>query len=125
MDRIDLYCDVHEVKHATLLETTRSTETDEQVRARITAARKRQQVRFKSNARTNSTMSNRDIKQFAALSAEAKTLLDTAAQRLNISARAYMRTIKVARTIADLEQSEATTEAHVAEALAYRAQPLS
>jgi magnesium chelatase family protein len=52
-------------------------------------------------------------------------LLDTAASRLNISARSYMRSVKVARTIADLEAAAAITTAHISEALAYRRQERS
>ena len=66
-------------------------------------------------------MTNADIRKFASVTPEAKSLLDTAAARLNISARAYMRTIKVARTIADLDTSEHITDIHISEALAYRA----
>ena len=67
-------------------------------------------------------MSNHDIKTRAKLEPKARDLLDTAAARLGISARSYMRSIKVARTIADLESSDTITREHVSEALAYRPQ---
>jgi magnesium chelatase family protein len=65
-------------------------------------------------------MTNSDIKKFAKLDTDAQELLNTAAERLNISARSYMRSIKVARTIADLDKSDNITQAHISEALAYR-----
>jgi magnesium chelatase family protein len=67
-------------------------------------------------------MTNRDIRQHAMIENDAGELLNSAAAKLNISARAYMRAVKVARTIADLESSEPITAAHISEALAYRYQ---
>ena len=67
-------------------------------------------------------MPNRDIEQFGHLKEQAQALINQAAAQLDISARGYMRPIKVARTIADLESSQAIGAAHIAEALQYRGQ---
>jgi len=122
MDRIDLYAQVHEIKHASLLASKDNSQTDSQVRQRIALARSTQAKRYGKSSKLNADMTNGDIKQFGRLEPEAKALLDTAAQRLNISARAYMRAVKVARTIADLEQSAIIATTHITEALAYRPQ---
>jgi magnesium chelatase family protein len=67
-------------------------------------------------------MSNREVRELAKLSTEAKKFLDSAAAKLEISARSYVRTIKVARTIADLAGEEVISSGHISEALQYRQQ---
>lgn len=121
LDRIDLYVEVDEVKHDRLLDNT-SEESSEKIKQRVQRARARQKERFVSSLRTNATLSNQDIKKHARLSLPASELLNQAAERLGISARAYMRIIKVARTIADLEDSNTIELAHIGEALQYRRQ---
>ena len=122
LDRIDLYSNVHEVQHDKLLAQAADPKADTAIRQRIAAARELQAKRFKKSSKLNADMSNADIKLHGQLETEATTLLNTAAERLNISARAYMRTVKVARTIADLETSDTITASHISEALAYRSQ---
>ncbi|HJQ07851.1 MAG TPA: YifB family Mg chelatase-like AAA ATPase [Candidatus Saccharimonadales bacterium] len=119
MDRIDLYIDVEEIEHDRLLNNEAS-EDDNVVRSRVCAARDLQTKRFGSPTILNASMTNEDIKSKSQLTAEAKALLNKAASRLELSARSYMRLIKVARTIADLEQCSALQAAHLAEALQYR-----
>jgi magnesium chelatase family protein len=120
MDRIDLYSSVHEVDHDKLLTQSVNPEADAAVRVRIAAARKIQAGRFGTAGKLNADMTNADIKRLVRIEPEASAILNLAARKLNISARAYMRAIKVAQTIADLEASPNITGAHLAEALNYR-----
>jgi len=120
LDRIDLYVDVHEIDNSRLLsETPSELHTTASVAQRVAEAHKQQSERFGA-AKLNADMTNRDIKSKAKLSDPAKTMLDNAANKFGLSARAYMRTIKVARTIADLDHSNTIEPKHVAEALQYR-----
>jgi magnesium chelatase family protein len=120
LDRIDLYVDVHEIDNSRLLSEVPSTHyTTAAVQERVAEARQRQEERF-GDIKLNADMTNRDIKSKARLSDDSKTMLDTAANKFGLSARAYMRTVKVARTIADLDSSENIETKHIAEALQYR-----
>lgn len=119
LDRIDLYVQVDDIKHETLLEHA-GAEPSQAIRTRIMAARNRQQKRYKNPQLTNAALTNQHIKQHARLEPHAKQLLDTAAERLNLSARAYMKVIKVARTIADLNSVEVIGVPEITEALQYR-----
>ena len=122
LDRIDLCCNVHEIQHDKLLDRTAGPKADEAVRQRIQQARGLQARRYGDHGKLNADMTNADIKRYGQLDPPATELLNAAAERLGISARAYMRTVKVARTIADLENSIPITPAHISEALAYRSQ---
>ena len=122
LDRIDLYSDVHEIKHDKLLSQGANRQADDAVRQRIAAARVIQNQRYGQSNKLNADMTNADIKKYGRLDIQATELLNAAAAQLNISARSYMRTVKVARTIADLEASDPITSSHISEALAYRGQ---
>jgi magnesium chelatase family protein len=125
LDRIDLFANVHEVEHAKLLAQSQNNRAIEDIRERIEHARQTQRKRFSSETKLNADMDNSDIKRHADLSPAAKDILDTAAKRLDLSARSYMRTIKLARTIADLEGSKSLEAQHITEALQFRPHTVS
>ena len=120
MDRIDLHVEVTPVPFKELsVESTE--ENSETVRNRVVAARKIQQQRFtQSSIHSNALMSKKQLRQVCLIDDKSKQLLDNAMQRLNLSARAYDRILKVARTIADLENIKDIQMSHVAEAIQYR-----
>jgi magnesium chelatase family protein len=122
MDRIDLYVDVDEVEHASLLGESKA-EASKSIRDRVLRARISQQARYQDPMIVNANLSNQQLKHNTYLSGDAKELLDQAATQLGISARAYMRVLKVARTIADLDDSKTVEIPHITEALQYRRQP--
>jgi magnesium chelatase family protein len=126
IDRIDLWLDVPAVDHRKL--SGGDEESSAKVRERVLAARERQQARFKKvkiSKTTNSQLNVRELKQVAPLTAAGLQLLNDSAKRLNLSARAYHRIIKLARTIADLANEADITEEHLLEALQYRPKQLT
>lgn len=124
LDRIDLQVTVPRVKVEELTsatETQKTAETSLVIRQRVLVARQRQTVRFSSRSiSTNSEMGTREVKKFCPIDSATVTLLQKAVARLHLSARSYFRVLKVARTIADLSDSEEILLDHVAEALQYR-----
>jgi magnesium chelatase family protein len=121
LDRIDIHIEVTPVPFEKLSED-RKGESSLDIRNRVMAARVRQTERFKDldNLHYNAQMNTKHIRKFCALDETSKQLLKTAMERLNLSARAYDRILKVSRTIADLEGAESIGSAHIAEAIQYR-----
>jgi magnesium chelatase family protein len=121
LDRIDLHIEVPTVKFQDIT-SERSGESSAQIRGRVMAARRRQQLRFKDKPRItcNARIGSRELKQYCPLDESTLELLKFAMGNLNLSARANDRVLKVARTIADLAQSEKIIGDHISEAIQFR-----
>ena len=120
LDRIDIQVEVPAVRYRELAERTPS-ESSARIRDRVEAARRAQLARFAGRALfCNAQMHARDLRRHCVPDAAAERLLEQAMAKLGLSARAYTRILKVARTIADLAAEDAITAAHVAEAIQYR-----
>ena len=124
LDRIDIHMEVPRVAYDKLAHATRG-EPSDAIRARIGAARERQQQRLAGTALVcNADMGPAQIREFCTLRDEASALMRAAMRQMHLSARAYHRILKVSRTIADLEGTEGIQTHHLAEALQYRARVL-
>jgi len=120
-DRIDIQCDIQPVAFKDISQQQPG-EPSEKIRKRVIAARQIQNERFKDSKliHCNAQMTDRMIHEYCILDEETNSLLHTAMERLSLSARAYSRILKVARTIADLDGKDKIEMAHVAEAVSYR-----
>ncbi len=116
MDRIDIHLEVPAVPQEDLLKHTAS-EASGKVRARVAAAR---QVQIERQGKANSSLSTREIDKWCGPDAAAECLLRQAIAKLSLSARAYHRVLKLARTIADLAACQGIALIHAAEAIQYR-----
>lgn len=121
LDRIDIHIEVTPVSFEKLSEE-RKAESSVAIRERVTNAREIQSVRFQEYEKVNynAQMTTKQIREFCKLDEASLQLLKTAMERLNLSARAYDRILKVSRTISDLEGAEAIQSSHIAEAIQYR-----
>jgi magnesium chelatase family protein len=120
MDRIDMHLEVLPVEASQLQDKTHA-ESSKAIRQRVVAARLRQRDRLKdSGVHSNSRMSKKQIDSFCALDSAASALLHTAMERMQLSARAFDKILKIGRTIADLEGVENIKDTHLAEAIQYR-----
>jgi magnesium chelatase family protein len=122
LDRIDLHVEVTPVKFSELSGSTEGLEKSNAIRERVIKAREIQTERYKDldgiycNAQINTQL----LREYCQLDTASQNLLKKAMERLNLSARAYDRILKVARTIADLAAAENIRTEHIAEAIQYR-----
>ena len=121
LDRIDIHMEIVPVPFEDLSNKPLG-ESSETIRNRVINARKIQEERFKSETGIycNAQMSSKLLRKYAKLNDQCKILIENAMKRLNLSARAYDRILKLSRTIADLDNSENIETAHIAEAITYR-----
>jgi len=120
LDRLDLHIEVAPVEFSQLAQQGQE-EPSENIRVRVEVARQIQTQRYMNlQAANNASLSPSEMERFCALTADAKQVLEKAFNAMGLSARAYGKVLKVARTIADLEQEESLAKRHVLEALQYR-----
>lgn len=121
LDRIDLHLFVPKVKSQDLSDSNRANESSAIIRARVQQARQLQLGRYRSlSISLNSQLSNQQVKKYCAIDEDSRFLLGQAVDKMDLSARAYFRILKVSRTIADLAGSPAIEQEHILEALQYR-----
>ncbi|MEO0184793.1 MAG: YifB family Mg chelatase-like AAA ATPase [candidate division WOR-3 bacterium] len=122
LDRIDIHIEVPSLKYDEL-KSAQPGESSDEIKTRVNKARKIQLERFKEGRRKifcNAHMETKDIRKFCPIDEESQNLLKTAIEKFGLSARAYDKILKVARTIADLELSDKIKVQHIAEAIQYR-----
>lgn len=120
LDRIDIHVEVPHVKYEELRDL-KDGESSASMHKRIMGARKIQLTRFsEDNIFTNAKMSSKHVRRYCVLNEDSEKLLKTAVNSLGVSARAYTKILKIARTIADMNSSENIESAHIAEAISFR-----
>jgi magnesium chelatase family protein len=125
LDRIDIHIEVPRVEYEKLADK-RGGESSAALRARVTAARRIQERRYQGTGlHTNADMGPKELASYVVLDESAEGMMKTAVRQLQLSARAYHRVLKLARTIADLGGEERVLVQHVAEALQYRSRQLT
>ncbi|BDI32423.1 magnesium chelatase [Capsulimonas corticalis] len=122
LDRIDIHIEVPRLPQDEMLQSSGTGETSATIRSRIIAARDLQKQRFTgTDLQNNASMASKQLKEYCAVDKEVKDLLRAAISQLGLSARAYDRILKLARTVADLDGAKDIGLGHVAEAIQYRA----
>ena len=120
LDRIDIQIEVTPVKYQKL-DNTEKIESSEEIKNRVNRARRIQQERYiNDNIYSNSQLTPKLIEKYCKLDRQGKRILEMAFEKMGLSARAYGRILKVARTIADLDEEESIQTTHIAEAIQYR-----
>jgi magnesium chelatase family protein len=120
LDRIDIHIDMPAVRYQELRQDTGG-ESSDQIRERVIKARNRQLQRFRGEKiYCNAQMSSRQIRKYCDISVDCERLLESAINRLGLSARAHDRILKVALTVSDLDSADAIGTAHISEAIQYR-----
>ena len=121
LDRIDIHIEVESVKYSKLENENSKIETSESIRQRVNSARQIQLKRYKNySIYSNSELTPKLISKYCKLNPQCKKILESAFEKLGLSARAYSKILKVARTISDLEASPNIEVSHIAEAIQYR-----
>jgi magnesium chelatase family protein len=123
LDRFDIFLEIPQIAMKKIFDEN-TDEKDKVLTASIKRARELQRERFKllNQINKNSDMTIDEIRKFCVLNEDAKLLLAQASERLNLSNRGYLRTLKIARTIADIQNSPSIKIPHIAEAIQYRKQ---
>jgi magnesium chelatase family protein len=119
IDRIDMWVEVSAIDHSVLLDNTQYGEASREIAERVVRTREIQIQRYEKE-KTNGELTARDIKSQVSMSAQARTLLEQSAKRMTLSPRSFHRVIKLARTIADIDECVLIEERHILEALQYR-----
>lgn len=120
LDRIDIHVEVPRIDYEKLADK-RKAEDSATIRTRVQSARERQLARLKdTRLNCNAEMGPAEVREFCVVDASGEKLLKAATQQLHLSARAYHRVLKLARTIADLAESELIQANHIAKAIQYR-----
>lgn len=120
VDRVDMWIEVGHIDHTMLSDGEECPRESDALRTKVGRTRSIQRERFKGEGKTNSEMTVRDLTRHVPLEQSVRDLLNNAAGKLNLSPRAYHRVVKLARTIADIDESADVKDTHILEALQYR-----